>query len=68
MKRTYAHWPKKHSASTVKMLATRAKKKEWREGVAKIMAEVRRREAARALPEPPFYNSENPLDGERLWG
>jgi len=41
----------------------------WRAGVAKIMAEVRRREAERARlnPEPPYYSSDNPLDGERLW-
>ena len=57
----------KWKASVVRGVETRRKRKEWREGVAKIMAEVRRREAARALPEPPIYTSDNPLDGERLW-
>lgn len=50
--------------------ATRIKptySKQWSEGVAGIMAEARRREAARAMPEPPFFTSDNPLDGERLW-
>lgn len=49
-------------------IADRKKRKAaWVAGVAKIMAEVRRREAERALAEPPFYSSDNPLDGERLW-
>lgn len=58
---------RKQRAKTKKAKETRAARKEWQAGVAKIMAEVRRREAERALPEPPFYSSDNPLDGERLW-
>lgn len=51
------------------LIARHERRKAWRAGVAKIMAEVRRREAERARlnPEPPYYSSDNPLDGERLW-
>lgn len=47
--------------------ARKARKAEWTAGVAKIMAEVRRREIERATPEHPFFASDNPLDGERLF-
>lgn len=55
---------KRHIAAT-RVQPTHSR--DWSAGVAKIMAEVRRREADRALPEPPFYSSDNPLDGTRLW-
>lgn len=48
--------------------AKRAERAAWASGVAKIMAEVRRREMAWAAAEPPFFTSDNPLDGARLWG
>tara|TARA_R110000822_G_C15212210_1_gene483448 strand:+ start:339 stop:722 length:384 start_codon:yes stop_codon:yes gene_type:complete len=50
-------------------VANSQKAKEWRAGVAKIMAEVRRREAARKprFRVPAISRPINPLDGERLW-
>jgi len=54
-------------AAVEKGRATKAKRKEWREGVARIMAEVRRREAIALASKPHFYSSDNPLDGSRLW-
>jgi hypothetical protein len=50
-----------------KIADRKRRKAEWVAGVSRIMAEVRRREAEHALPEPPFYSSANPLDGTRLW-
>lgn len=55
------------AAQRIKIAERKERRRVWREGVAKIMAEVRRREAERAQPEPHFYSSDNPLDGVRLW-
>tara|TARA_R110000868_G_C10517980_1_gene732786 strand:+ start:333 stop:620 length:288 start_codon:yes stop_codon:yes gene_type:complete len=57
----------RRAAQRIKTAERKERQKAWREGVARIMAEVRRREAARALPEQPYYSSDNPLDGARLW-
>lgn len=58
---------KRLSVQREKIRARRERKRAWTEGVAKIMAEVRRREALRGLPAAPFFTSDNPLDGARLW-
>lgn len=57
----------RRAAQRIKIAARNERRKAWRIGVAKIMAEMRRREAERAAAEPPFYSSDNPLDGTRLW-
>ena len=57
----------RRAAQRIKTAERKERRRVWREGVAKIMAEVRRREAERAQPEPHFYSSDNPLDGTRLW-
>jgi hypothetical protein len=60
---------KRRAAQRIKTAERKERQKVWRAGVARIMAEVRRREAERARlnPEPHYYSSDNPLDGERLW-
>lgn len=59
----------RRAAQRLKAAERNERRRVWRAGVAKIMAEVRRREAERVRlhPEPPFYSSDNPLDGMRLW-
>jgi len=60
---------REHAARRAAKAANSKKAREWRAGVAKIMAEVRRREAA-AKPRfrvPAISRRINPLDGERLW-
>lgn len=58
---------KRRDEQRQKRMMREAAKAHWRAGVAKIMAEVRRREALRGLPAAPFFTSDNPLDGARLW-
>lgn len=55
------------AAQRERAAAYRMRRAAWTAGVGGIMTEARRREAARALPEQPYFTSDNPLDGTRLW-
>lgn len=65
--RPYLEAMRRQRVAAEKAKIKRKKTKEWRAGVAKIMAEVRRREAERGLTDTLCFASDNPLDGERLW-
>jgi hypothetical protein len=65
--RQVAHDKARLAKGRAQRAISRARRKAWTAGVSKIMAEVRRREAGLEMPEPPFFASDNPLDGERLW-